>query len=86
VLAASGQKVDLQMVLDAEGYRPQSEKEMIQRRRRLDALTGNIAMTASRSVSPKREEQARKEQILTNPVKGILGRAARGEGHQSCRG
>jgi hypothetical protein len=54
---------------------------MIQRRRRLEGLTRTIAMTASPAGRgpgrPKRqpqtpEEQARKEQILTNPGKGIL--------------
>lgn len=80
-LAAIGQKGGLKMMLDAEGYRPPSEKETIQRRRRPDGLMRNIAMTASpedrgpgkaKRQPETPEEQARKEQILTNPGKGIL--------------
>jgi hypothetical protein len=81
VLAAMGQRVGLQMVLDAEGYLPPSEAEMAERRRRLEQVIQNIATNVSpedrgpgslkrRPESPK--EQARKEQILTNPGKGIL--------------
>ena len=81
VLAAIGQKVGLQLILDAEGYQPPSEAEMAERRKRLEELTQRIAETASpedrgpgkpkrRAESP--EEQARKEQILKNPGKGIL--------------
>lgn len=80
-LAAIGQKVGLQLILDAEGYQPLTEEEMAERRARLDALINNIATTASPEDSgpgkPKRrpetpEEQARKAKILTNPGKGIL--------------
>jgi hypothetical protein len=81
VLAAIGQKIGLQMVLDAEGYRPPRGQEMIQRRRRLKGFPRIIAMTASSGDcgpgKAKRqpetpEEHARKEQILTKPGKGIL--------------
>jgi hypothetical protein len=81
LMAAMGQRVGLQMVLDAEGYQPPSEVEMAERRKRLQLLTQNIANTASPEDrgpgKPKRQpethdEQACKEQILTNPGKGIL--------------
>jgi len=80
-MAAIGQKVGLQLILDAEGYQPLSEEEMAERRARLDELVHNIATTASSEDrgpgKPKRrpetpEEQARKEQILKNPSRGIL--------------
>jgi len=80
-LAAVGQKVGLQLILDAEGYQPLSEEEMAERRARLDELVHNIATTASPEDrgpgKPKRrpetpEEQTRKEQILKSPGKGIL--------------
>lgn len=80
-MAAMGQRIGLQMILDAEGYQPLSEEEMAERRARLDALVQNIATAASPEDrgpgKPKRrhetpEEQARKEQILKSPGKGIL--------------
>jgi hypothetical protein len=80
-MAAMGQRVGLQMVLDAEGYQPPTDAEMEERRKRLQLLTQNIANTASPEDrgpgKPKRrpetpEEQARKEQIFNNPGKGIL--------------
>jgi hypothetical protein len=80
-MAAVGQRVGLQMVLDAEGYVPPSEAEMQERQRRLAQVIQIIATSVSpedrgpgrlkrRAESP--EEQERKEQILTNPGKGIL--------------
>ncbi|MCB5173675.1 hypothetical protein [Microvirga lenta] len=81
VMATIGQKVGLQLVLDAEGYQPLSEAEMAERRQRLDALMQNIATTASPEdrgpgkLKPQPEtpeEQARRERILKNPGKGIL--------------
>lgn len=80
-MAANGQRVGLQLVLDAEGYQPLTDAEMAERRERLAALTRNIVNTASpedrgpgslrrRPECP--EEIARKDQILTNPGKGIL--------------
>jgi hypothetical protein len=81
ILAAMGQRVGLQMVLDAEGYQPPSQVEIEERRRHYESLISDIATPASFEDrgpgKPKRraetpEEQARKEQILTNPGKGIL--------------
>lgn len=81
LMAAMGQRIGLQMILDAEAYLPPSEEEMEERRKRLQILTQNIANTASPEDrgpgKPKRqaetaEEQARKEQILNKPGKGIL--------------
>jgi hypothetical protein len=81
LMAAMGQRVGLQMVLDAESYQPPSEAEMQARRRQLEQVIQGIATSVSpedRGLGkPKRqpatpEEQARKEQILTNPGKGIL--------------
>jgi hypothetical protein len=80
-MAAMGQRVGLQMVLDAEGYLPPSEAEMKERQRRFDQVIQSIATSVSpedrgpgtlkrRAETP--EEQERKEQILTNPGKGIL--------------
>jgi hypothetical protein len=80
-MAAMGQRIGLQMVLDAVSYQPPSEAEMQARRRQLEQVIHGIATSVSpedrgpgslkrRPETP--EEQARKEQILTNPGKGIL--------------
>lgn len=79
--AAMGQRIGLQMVLDAEGYQPPSEEEMAERRRRLDSVIRYIAESSSpedrgpgklkrRPESP--EEIERKERILKSPGPGIL--------------
>jgi hypothetical protein len=69
------------MVLDAVRLPAADREGDDQRGRRLEGLTRTIAVTASPAGRgpgrPKRqpqtpEEQARKEQILTNPGKGIL--------------
>jgi hypothetical protein len=81
LMAAMGQRIGMQMILDAEGYQPLSDAEMTERRRQLETVIQNIATSVSpedrgpgslkrRPEAP--EEQARKEQILTNPGKGIL--------------
>jgi hypothetical protein len=81
LMAAMGQRVGLQMVLDAESYQPPSDAEMQERRRRLDQVIQSIAANVSpedrgpgslkrKPESP--EERARKEKILNNPGKGIL--------------
>ncbi|WP_152568869.1 hypothetical protein [Microvirga sp. BSC39] len=79
--AAMGQRIGLQMVLDAEGYQPPTEAEMAERRKHLHLLTQNIANAASPEDrgpgKPKRQaetsdDQARKDRILNNPSKGIL--------------
>jgi hypothetical protein len=78
-MAAMGQHIGMQMILDAEGYQPPSDAEVTERR--LDRVIQNTATSVSpedggpgtlkrRAESP--EEQERKEQILTNPGKGIL--------------
>lgn len=81
LMASMGQRVGLQMVLDAEGYQPPSEAEMQERRRRLEQVIQSIATTVSPEDrgpgKPKRqqespEEHTRKEQILNNPGRGIL--------------
>lgn len=81
VMAAIGQRVGLQLVLDAEGYQPLTDEEMAERRKQLDELMHTIATTASPEdrgpgrVKPQPEtpeEQARRERILKNPGKGIL--------------
>ncbi|WP_262027124.1 hypothetical protein [Microvirga sp. Mcv34] len=80
-MAAMGQRIGLQMVLDAEAYRPPSEAEMQERRQRLETVIRSIAEGVSpedrgpgslkrRPETP--EEQARKDQILNSPGKGIL--------------
>ncbi len=80
-LAAMGQKIGLQLVLDAEGYQPLTDEEMAERRQRLDELMRDVANSTSPEDrgpgKPKRqsetpEEQARKEQILKSPGRGIL--------------
>jgi len=81
LMAAMGQRVGLQMILDAEAYLPPTEEEMAERRRQLERVIQGIADNVSPEDrgpgKPKRypessEEQARKEQILKNPGKGIL--------------
>ncbi|MBA1157783.1 hypothetical protein [Microvirga mediterraneensis] len=80
-MAAMGQRIGLQMVLDAEAYHPPSEAEMQERRQRLEKVIQSIAENVSPEDrgpgSLKRkpeslEEQTRKEQILNSPGKGIL--------------
>jgi hypothetical protein len=81
LMAAMGQRVGLQMVLDAESYQPPSEAEMQERRRRLEQVIQSIAANVSpedrgpgslRRKPESAEEQSRKDQILNNPSKGIL--------------
>lgn len=80
-MAAMGQRIGLQMVLDAEAYHPPSEAEMQERRQRLEKVIQSIAENVGpedrgpgslkrKPESP--EAQARKAQILNNPGKGIL--------------